>query len=43
MVKIIAAISKNRELGAKNSLLWHIPEDMKFFRETTRGSARIKC
>ncbi len=41
MVKIIAAIGKNRELGAKNSLLWHIPEDMKFFRETTRGSAVI--
>lgn len=36
-IKIIAAIGKNRELGAKNALLWNLPGDMKFFRETTRG------
>ena len=41
MIKLIAAIGKNLELGAKNSLLWHIPEDMKYFREVTRGSTVI--
>jgi dihydrofolate reductase len=38
---IIAAIGKNRELGAKNALLWEIPEDMQYFRETTRGKPVI--
>lgn len=37
LVSLIAAIGENRELGAKNKLLWHIPEDMKHFRDTTRG------
>lgn len=40
-VKIIAAIGKNRELGGGNSLLWSLPGDMKFFRETTRGATVI--
>ena len=40
-VKIIAAIGRNRELGADNALLWSLPGDMKFFRETTRGAAVI--
>lgn len=34
-ISMIAAIGKNRELGAKNKLLWHIPEDMKFFQKKT--------
>ena len=34
---IIAAIGKNRELGQNNDLIWHIKEDMKFFKETTTG------
>ena len=40
-IKIIAAIGKNRELGAKNQLMWNLPGDMKFFRETTRGATVI--
>ena len=35
MISIIAAIGKNNELGKNNSLIWHIPSDMKFFKETT--------
>jgi dihydrofolate reductase len=38
---IIAAIGKNRELGAKNALLWEIPEDMQYFRDMTRGKPVI--
>lgn len=41
MIKIIAAVGKNRELGGGNSLLWELPGDMKYFRETTRGSTVI--
>lgn len=36
-ISIIAAIGKNNELGKKNGLLWHLPADMKHFRDTTRG------
>ncbi len=34
---IIAAIGKNNELGKDNDLIWHLKEDMKFFKETTMG------
>lgn len=40
-IKLIAAIGKNNELGADNQLMWHLPADMKFFRETTRGATVI--
>lgn len=35
MFSIIAAVGKNNELGKNNGLIFHIKEDMKFFRETT--------
>ncbi len=34
---IIVAIAKNGAIGRKNQLLWHIPEDLKYFKETTMG------
>ena len=37
MFSIIAAIGKNRELGAKGNLVFHIKEDMKYFKNTTMG------
>ncbi len=37
MFSIIAAIGKNRELGKDGKLIFHIKEDMAFFRETTTG------
>jgi dihydrofolate reductase len=37
MISIIAAISKNYVLGKENKLLWHLPKDFKFFKETTLG------
>jgi dihydrofolate reductase len=36
-VTIIAAIGKNRALGKDNKLLWHIPDDLKRFKELTQG------
>ena len=41
MISLIAAIGKNNELGKGNTLLWHIPADMKHFREITRGHTVI--
>lgn len=37
MFSIIAAIGKNWELGKNNNLIFHIKEDMNFFKETTSG------
>ncbi len=37
-VVIVAAISKHdRAIGYQNKLLWHIPEDLKRFKELTLG------
>ena len=36
-IKIIAAIGKNNELGINNELIWHLKEDLKFFKEETTG------
>lgn len=38
---IIAAIGKNNELGKDNNLIWHLPGDLKFFKETTTGKTII--
>jgi dihydrofolate reductase len=37
MISIIASIGKNNELGNNNKLLWHLPDDLKNFKETTSG------
>ena len=37
MFSVIAAVGKNRELGKKGELIFHLKDDMKFFRETTSG------
>ena len=37
MFSIIAAVGKNNELGKKGDLIFHIKEDMQFFKETTTG------
>src|SRR5258706_11117444 len=36
-ISAIAAIGENRELGAKNKLLWNIPGELKRFKEITTG------
>lgn len=41
MLSIIVAIAQNGVIGDNNSLLWHIKEDMRFFRTTTSGHAVI--
>lgn len=37
MISLIAAVAANRAIGKNNELLWHLPADMAYFRETTRG------
>ena len=36
-MNLIAAVDKNWAIGRNNKLLVSIPDDMKFFRETTTG------
>ena len=36
-VSIIAAIAENRAIGKDNDLIWTLPKDMAFFRNTTMG------
>lgn len=37
VVLIVAACKENLGIGKNNDLLWHLPADMKFFKETTIG------
>lgn len=40
-MNIIAAVSENWGIGKENDLLFHIPEDMKFFRQKTKEKTVI--
>ncbi len=40
-MKMIAAVSKDWGIGKDNDLLFSIPQDMKFFRETTKGATVV--
>jgi len=37
MIILIAAISRNNEIGKSNQLLWHLPDDFKRFKTLTTG------
>ena len=37
MISIIVAIARDNAIGRKNSLLWHISEDLKYFKKVTMG------
>ena len=41
MFSIIVAIGKNNEIGKKNKLIWHIPEDLKNFKKITTGKTVV--
>lgn len=40
-MKIIVNVDKNWGIGCGNKLLYHIPADMKMFRETTTGKTLV--
>ena len=37
MLSIIVAKAKNNEIGKNNSLIWHLPSDLKRFKKITTG------
>lgn len=40
-LSIIVAMANNRAIGKDNQLLWHLPEDLKYFKRTTMGKPII--
>lgn len=41
MISIIVAVAQNNVIGNQNQLIWHISEDLQFFKKTTLGHAVI--
>jgi len=35
MITIVVAIGRNNEIGNKNRLLWHLPKDLRHFKDIT--------
>ena len=40
-ISIIVAMANNRAIGKDNQLLWHLPEDLKYFKRITMGKPII--
>ena len=36
-VSLIVAMDAERGIGKNNDLMWHLPKDMQFFKDTTQG------
>ena len=36
-VSLIVAVSENGVIGKDNDLIWHLPNDINFFKQTTMG------
>lgn len=41
MLSIIVAKAKNNIIGKENKLIWHLPEDLKHFKQVTTGHTII--
>lgn len=37
MISLIVAMGKNNEIGLNNEMPWHLPNDLRYFKEKTTG------
>ena len=40
-IALIVAMDRERGIGKNNNLMWHLPADMQFFKETTLGQVVV--
>ncbi len=40
-ISLVAAVAQNGVIGKNNDLPWHLPDDMRFFIQTTKGHCVI--
>lgn len=40
-LSMIACVGKNLELGKNNDLIWHLPNDLKYFKKVTDGKVVV--
>ncbi len=40
-LSIIVAMANNRAIGKDNQLLWHLPEDLRYFKRMTMGKPMV--
>lgn len=41
LISLLVAMDQNRVIGVNNQLPWHLPKDLKFFKEKTTGNTII--
>lgn len=41
MISIIAVVGKNNAIGRNNQLIWHLSDDLKYFKKVTSGHTVI--
>lgn len=41
LISAIVAVAENNAIGKDNQLLWHLPNDLRFFKRTTTGHTII--
>jgi dihydrofolate reductase len=41
MISLVVAVGKNYVIGKDNKLIWHLPADLKFFKQVTMGHHMI--
>ncbi|MHB0990306.1 MAG: dihydrofolate reductase [Burkholderiales bacterium] len=41
IISLVAAVSRNGVIGIRNSLPWHLPADLRFFKQLTLGHAIV--
>lgn len=41
MISLLVAMDRNRVIGHENKLPWHLPRDLRFFKEKTTGGTII--